>query len=264
MYVQLADLFVPITVFLYSPFFFIWLFHSYFTLYNTFSQFLYSSILVQLAMFLLVTSLLIFNHLTAPIFSLYFCVATQFNDKLISFLPLYLQDVLSFPLLSHSHLFSNFFSQFYLYSTGLYIILLSPAIFHFAVTQIRFHTVQEVARRSCSPSTDDQSGGAHKEAVHTAANDLCLEPNKSIKLQSNAQMAVLSATFNVSRLATSTFVYLYTFSLSCLLQDAKINQFVLLPQCDHQSLHLSTLSLSIIEISFSFYYMSVEVLLGAQ
>jgi hypothetical protein len=49
----------------------------------------------------------------------------------------------------------------------------------------------------------------------------------------------------VSHLAISTFVYLYTFSLAWLLQDAKINHFVLLPQCGHQSLHLSTASLSI-------------------
>jgi len=68
MNVHLANLFVPITVFLYSPLFFIWLFHSYFTLYNTFSKFLYSSILVQLAMFLLVTSVLIFSHLLLQFF----------------------------------------------------------------------------------------------------------------------------------------------------------------------------------------------------
>ena len=189
MYVQLADLFVPIVVFLYSPFFFTWLSHSHFILHNTFSKFLYSSTLVQIAMFLLVTSILIFNHLLLQFFLCFFCVATQFNDKLIYFLPLYIQDAFSFPLLSCCHLFSNIFSQFYLYSTALYIIFLSPAIFHFKVIQITFHTVQEVARCSCSPSTDDQSGGVYKEAVHTAANDLCLEPNKSIKLQSDAQMA---------------------------------------------------------------------------
>ena len=196
---------------------------------------------------------------------MYFCVATQFNDKLISFLHLYLHDVFSFPLLSHPYLFSNFLSQFYLYSTALYIIFLSPAIFHFKVTHIRFHTVQEVARRPCSLSTDEQSGGVHKEAVHAAANDLCLEPNKSIKLQSNAQMCCFfRATLNVSRLATSTFVYLYTFSLSWILQDAKINQFVLLPQCGHQSLDLSTASLSI-WFKFFFYFSSmlVKVLLGS-
>ena len=68
MYVQSANMFVPITVFLYSPCFFIWLSHSHFFLYNTFSKFLYSSILVHLAVFLLVTSLLIFNHLLLQFF----------------------------------------------------------------------------------------------------------------------------------------------------------------------------------------------------
>jgi hypothetical protein len=67
-YVQLANLFVPITVFLYSPFFFIWLSHLHFILYNTFSKFLYSSISVQLAMFLVVISLLIFNQLLLQFF----------------------------------------------------------------------------------------------------------------------------------------------------------------------------------------------------
>ena len=129
-----------------------------------------------------------FQPLIAPIFSLYFFAATNFNDILISSLSLYLQDEFSFPLLSHSHLFSNFLSQFYHYSIAVYIIFLSPAIFHFKVTHIRFHTVQEFAKRSCSLSTDEQSGGVHKEAVHTAANDLCLEPYKSINLQSNAHM----------------------------------------------------------------------------
>jgi len=127
-----------------------------------------------------------------------------------------------------------------------YIIFLSPAIFHFKVTQIRFYTVQKVAKLCCSPSTDEQSGGVHKGAVHTAASDLCLEPKKSIKLQSNAQMRCFFwANLNVSHLATFTYVHLYILSLSWLLQDAKINQFVLLPQCGHQSLHLSTASLSI-------------------
>jgi hypothetical protein len=50
-----------------------------------------------------------------------------------------------------------------------YIIFLSPAIFHFKVTRIRFHTVQEDAKCSCSPSTDEQSGGVHKEAFHTSS-----------------------------------------------------------------------------------------------
>jgi hypothetical protein len=51
-----------------------------------------------------------------------------------------------------------------------YVIFLSPAIFHFKVTQIRFHTVQEVAKRSCSPSSDEQSGAVHKEAAHTCSH----------------------------------------------------------------------------------------------
>jgi len=68
MYVQSANLFVPVTVNLDSHRFFIWLSHSHFILYNTFSKFLYSSILVQLAMFLVVTSLLIFNHLLLQFF----------------------------------------------------------------------------------------------------------------------------------------------------------------------------------------------------
>ena len=63
MYVQSANLFVPITIFLYSPFFFIWISYSHFILYNTFKKFVYSSILVQFTMFLLVTFLLISNHL---------------------------------------------------------------------------------------------------------------------------------------------------------------------------------------------------------
>ena len=142
---------------------------------------------------------------------MYFCVATQFNDKLISFLPLYLQDVFSFPLLSHSCLFSHFLSQFYLYSTALYIIFLSPSSFHFKVTQIRFHTVQEVAKRSCSPSTDVQSGGMHKEAVHTATNALCLEPNKSIKLQSNAQMCCFFRRLLMSVTLLNLHLFIYTF-----------------------------------------------------
>ena len=168
MYIQSANPFVPITVFLCSPFFFIRLSHSHLTLYNTFSEFLYSSPSVHLAMFLPVTSLLVFNYLLLQFF-LYFCVATQFNDKLISLLPLYLQDAFSFPFLSPSHLFSNLLSQCYPYSTTLYIIFLSPAIFHFKVSQIRLHTVQQVAIRSCSPSTDEQSGGVHKAAVHTSS-----------------------------------------------------------------------------------------------
>jgi len=156
-------------------------------LYNTFSKVLYSNL--RTVSYVLSGYLLVdFQPLTALIFSVYFCVAAQFNDKLISFLPLYLQDVFPFLLLSNSYLFPHFLSQFYLYSTALYIMFLSPAIFHFKVTQLRFHTVQEVAKRSCSPSTDEQSGGMHKEAVHIAAIALCLEPNKSIKLQSNAQM----------------------------------------------------------------------------
>ena len=36
--------------------------------------------------------------------------------------------------------------KFYLYSTAVYIIFLSPAIFHFAVTQIRLYVVQEDAK----------------------------------------------------------------------------------------------------------------------
>jgi len=67
-YVQLANLFVPITLLLYSLIFFIWLCHSHFILYNTFSKFLYSSISVQLAMFLVITFLLIFNHLLLQFF----------------------------------------------------------------------------------------------------------------------------------------------------------------------------------------------------
>ena len=63
MCVQSANMFVPITVFLYSPCFFIWLSYSHFILYNTFSKVVYSSILVQFTMFLLVTFLLISNHL---------------------------------------------------------------------------------------------------------------------------------------------------------------------------------------------------------
>ena len=143
---------------------------------------------------------------------MYFCVSTQFNDKLVSFLPLYLQDIFSFPLLSHSYLFSHFLSQFYLYSTALYIIFLSPAIFHFKVTQIRFHTVQEFAKRSCSPSTDEQSGGVHKEAVHAAANALCLEPNKSIKLQSNAQMCCFFRQLLIK--VAFLHLHLFTYTLS--------------------------------------------------
>ena len=104
-HVQSPNLFVPITVFLYSPFFFIWLSHSHFILYNTFSKFLYSRVLVQLAMFLLVTSLLIFNHLLLQFFLCIFVLpfSSMTNE---CFLPLYLQDAFSFPLLSHSHLFS--------------------------------------------------------------------------------------------------------------------------------------------------------------
>ena len=153
-----------------------------------------------------------FQPLTAPIFSLYFCVATQFNDKLIFFLPLYLQHAFSFPLLSRCHLFSNIFSQFYLYSTALYIIFLFPAILHFKVTQITFHTVQEVARRSCSPSTDEQSGGVYKEAAHTAANDLCLEHSKSIKLQSNAQMGCFFRPLLMSVALLHLLLFIYTLS----------------------------------------------------
>ena len=66
MYNQLICLFL--LQYFYSPCFFIWLSHSHFILYKTFSKLLYSSILVQLAMFLLVTSLLIFNHLLLQIF----------------------------------------------------------------------------------------------------------------------------------------------------------------------------------------------------
>ena len=136
---------------------------------------------------------------------MYFCVATQFNDKLVSFLPLYLQDIFSFSLLSHSYLFSHFLSQFYLYSTALYIIFLSPAIFHFKDTQIRFHTFQDVAKCPCSPSTNEQSGGVHKEAVHAAVNALCLEPNKSIKLQSNAQMCCF---FQPLLMSVACYIYI--------------------------------------------------------
>ena len=49
-------------------FLFVWLSHAHFILNNSFPMFLYSSISVQLAMFLLVTSLLIFNHLLLQIF----------------------------------------------------------------------------------------------------------------------------------------------------------------------------------------------------
>ena len=186
--VHLANLFVPITIFLYSPFFFVWLFHSYFTLYNTFSQFLYSSILVQLAMFLLVTSLLIFNHLLLHFFSVFLCchlVQRQTNffssplltGCIVLSTPLNLPSVFKFLLSVLPLQYSTVYNPPF------------PNHLSFQSTQITFHTVQEVAKRSRSPSTVEQSGGAHKEAVHTAANDLCLEPNKSIKLQSNAQMA---------------------------------------------------------------------------
>ena len=85
MYVQSANLFVPVTVFLYSPFFYIGLSHSHFTLYNTSSKFLYYSILVQLAMFLLVTSLLIFNHLLLQILFVYLCcLSVQWQINIFS------------------------------------------------------------------------------------------------------------------------------------------------------------------------------------
>ena len=85
-----------------------------------------------------------------------------------------------------------------------------------------------------------------KKQFTRVASDLCLEPSKSIKLESNAQMDYFfQATLKVSHLATSSFVYLYAFCLAWLLQDAEINHFILLPQCGHPSLHLSTASLSI-------------------
>jgi MutS family domain IV. len=48
-----------------------------------------------------------------------------------------------------------------------------------------------------------------KKQLTRAANDLCLEPNKSIKLESNAQMGYFfRVTLKVSRLATSVlFIY---------------------------------------------------------
>jgi hypothetical protein len=167
-YVQSAYLFVPITVILYSPFsLFEFLIHilTYIILSHNFLFQYLNTVSYVLTGYLLTD----FQPLTAPNFSQYFCVVTQFNDKLTSVLPLSLQYVFYFPLLSHSHLFSNFLSHFYLYSTALYIILFSPAIFHFKVTQIRFHTLQKVAKRSCSPSTVEQSGAVHKEAVHASS-----------------------------------------------------------------------------------------------
>jgi len=236
--------------FLYFPYFFVWRSHLHFILCNTFSKFLYSSSLVQLAVFLLVTYLLIFNHSLQFFLCIFVLPFSSVTNEYLFFPSTYRMHC-SF----HSSHIPVYFQiscpNFYLYSTAVYIIFLSPTIFHFTVTQIRFHIVQEVAKCSCSCCSElrqlmNSLEERVKKQLTRAASDLCLEPNKSIKLESNAQMGYFfRVTLKVSHLATSAFVYLYTFSLAQLLQEAKINRFVVLPQCGHQSLHLSTAPLSI-------------------
>jgi hypothetical protein len=133
-----------------------------------------------------------------------------------------------------------------------------------------------------------------KKQFTVAANDLCLETNKCIKLNSNSQMGYffwatlnpLNAELNsichllallgvhrilhvsrvrvgVSHLASSTFVYLYNFSLAWLLQDAKINQFVIASMWSQIFASQHSVLVYTIQItsSFSFSYMLMKVLL---